>query len=122
MTQTKTQSKQNDTNSSKPATALDKVKEVAQKAGKKGGSAQMMGATAGAVVGAAVGGVAGAVLADEKTRKDVGQKISEFTKSAADTAEKLSDKAMDVSAIGKESINELADDVDKLDKETKKAN
>jgi len=116
----KSTAKTQKTNLHQPKAVLQKVKKTVTKAGKKGGSAQMMGATAGAVVGATVGGIAGAVLSDKKTRRDMGQKITEFTRTAVDRVEKMSDKAVDVSMSARKSVNELANDSDTLNKKIQK--
>lgn len=100
-----------------PKQAVNKVKEkleqTSKKAGFKGGSA-MMGTAAGVVVGAAVGGLAGAALTDEKTRK----KLSEFSKNAADIADKISAKASELSDKTDQATTQLSSDIRKLQKET----
>ncbi len=100
-----------------PKTIVKKAKQTMKKAGRKGGAA-MMGTAAGVVVGAAVGGLAGAAMSDKKTR----QKLSDFAKTAADAADRLSDKAVDITAKAKESADELALDTKILQSKTRKVN
>lgn len=91
------------------------IDKVAKKAGTKGG-AQMMGTAAGVVVGAAVGGILGAAATDKHTR----DKLTQFSKTAVDTAEKLSAKATELSEKTDHATKQLAGDVKDLKEETRR--
>jgi gas vesicle protein len=97
--------------------AVGKVKETMTKAGEKTGikgGAAVMGTAAGVVVGAAVGGLAGAAL----TSKDAREKLTEFSKSAAEIADKLGAKATEISERADEATSQIAHDVKDLQKKT----
>ncbi len=119
MTTNKNTHTTNSTMSKDTKQATQKVKhtinKVAKKAGTKGG-AQMMGTAAGVVVGAAVGGILGAAATDKNTR----DKLTQFSKTAVDAAEKLSAKATELSEGTDHATKQLAGDVKDLKKETQR--
>lgn len=113
--------KKTNTNQSKsmqPKQMATKAKRTVKKVGRKGGAA-MLGTAAGAVVGAALGGAAGAALADKNTRHKMGNSINEFSKAASQTAEKLSQSAENLSQTARRTVDQVADDTQRLERKTK---
>lgn len=72
------------------------TKNIIKKTGKKGGSTTMISTAAGAVMGATIGGLAGAALSDTKTRRMMGEKITDLAKGATETAKRLSEESGDI--------------------------
>src|SRR4051812_10454137 len=78
----------------------NKTTNASSQNGKKGGLSTMTAGAAGAVVGAALGGAAGAALAQEKTRKMLGDVVENLGDYASDAAEVMRKRADTVEELG----------------------